>query len=37
MQISTILDTLFNSGYDRQIRPGLGGQPLKVEVNIAVR
>ena len=37
-QISTILDTLFiHSGYDRQIRPGLGGPPLDVEMNIAIR
>lgn len=36
-QISTILDTLFNNGYDRQIRPQLGKEPLEVEVNIAIR
>lgn len=36
-QISTILDTLFDNGYDRQIRPQLGGQPLEVTVNIVIR
>lgn len=36
-QISSILDTLFNSGYDHQIRPRVGTQPLEVEVNIAIR
>lgn len=36
-QISTILDTLFTNGYDSQIRPGLGGMPLEVEMNVAIR
>ena len=36
-QISSILDTLFNNSYDRQIRPQLGHGPLEVEVNIVIR
>ena len=36
-QISSILDTLFTNGYDSQIRPGLGGLPLEVEMNVAIR
>ncbi len=36
-QISSILDQLFNSGYNQRIRPGLGGPPLDVEINVAVR
>lgn len=36
-QISTILNHLFDNGYDRQIRPQLGGEPLEVTVNMAIR
>jgi hypothetical protein len=37
MQISVILNALFNNGYDNQIRPGIGGTPLDVEVNLSIR
>jgi gamma-aminobutyric acid receptor subunit alpha len=36
-QISSILDTLFNNGYDRQIRPQLGQKPLEVTINLVIR
>ena len=36
-ETTRILDALFHSGYDRQIRPQIAGPPLEVEVNIAIR
>ena len=35
--VSQTLDTLFGSGYNKQLRPGTEGRPTIVEVNIAIR
>ena len=35
--VSHTLDTLFGSGYNKQLRPGTEGRPTIVEVNIAIR
>ena len=35
--VSHTLDTLFGSGYNKQLRPGIEGRPTIVEVNIAIR
>lgn len=37
-RVSRTLDILFGNGYNKQLRPGIGGgRPTIVEVNIAVR
>ena len=36
-RVSRTLDTLFNHGYNKQLRPGIGHAPTQVEVNIAIR
>lgn len=37
-RVSRTLDILFGHGYNKQLRPGIGGgRPTVVEVNIAVR
>ena len=37
-RVSRTLDILFGHGYNKQLRPGIGGgRPTIVEVNIAVR
>lgn len=35
--VSQTLDTLFGTGYNKQLRPGTEGRPTIVEVNIAIR